>query len=128
MNDTKTSRKGVEAVLTPPTSRQVGTVDMKSAVNAAVAFIKDYFPGAKEILLEEVGLEEGRYVANALGSAPHRPTLMKAKYPFWSVVISFKLGEPGTLSEVMGGDPRVFRKVHVDSASGAPSSMETWGR
>jgi hypothetical protein len=128
MAGTKTNRKRVEAaVLTSHTSSQVGTVDMKSAVNAAVAFIKDYFPGAKDILLEEVGLEEGRYVTNEPGSFHYRPTLRKAKYPFWNVVISFKLGEPGTLSEVMGGDPRIYRKVHIDSASGAPSSMEKWG-
>jgi len=44
------------------------------------------------------------------------------------VVVSFKSGKPGKLSEVMGGDPRLFREVFVERDSGEIRSMRTWGK
>jgi hypothetical protein len=124
---TNSNRKRV-AETQDPISSMTGMAGMKSAVNAAIDFIKEYFPKANDILLEEIGLEEGRKVAKGPEGASRGPTLIKAKHPFWKVVISFKLGEPPTISEVMGGDPRLYREVHIDSQSGLPSSMGTWGR
>lgn len=105
MNDTKTNRKGVAAALTPPISRKTGTVDMKGAVQAAIAFAKDFFPEARDIRLEEVEpSSEG-----------------------WSVVISFSTGEPGTLSLVMGaGAPRAYKKITIASETGQAQSLKVW--
>jgi len=107
-------------------SKKSGTVDMKDAVQAAIEFVKEYFSGAKEILLEEVALEQGQFVANTPGGTPGSPTFIKD--PQWRVVVSFRLGEPGTLAEVMGGDPRLYREVYIDPKSGSLRSMRTWGR
>lgn len=118
MNDTKTSRKTVatvprsaimkkgNAILTKSDfSSQPTAIDMKSAVQAAFAFIKDMFPQAKDIRLEEV--EPG-----SVG---------------WTVVISFSTGEPGTLAQVMGGGaPRLFKTIAVDSTSGQAQSLKVW--
>ena len=101
-------------------------VDMKGAVKAAIACIEGFFPEAKDILLEEVRLEQGRYVTNVPGGTPGSPTYIED--PLWRVVLSFKSGKPGTLSEVMGGDPRLFREVYIEFDSGKIRSMETWGR
>jgi len=99
---------------------------MKGAVKAAIACIEGFFPEAKDILLEEVRLEQGRYVTNVPGGTPGSPTYIED--PLWRVVLSFKSGKPGTLSEVMGGDPRLFREVYIEFDSGKIRSMETWGR
>ena len=92
-------------------------VDMKGAVKAAIACVEGFFPEAKDILLEEVGLEQGRYEGHTY-----------KEDPLWRVVVSFKSGKPGTLSEVMGGDPRLFREVKVERDSGEIRSMGAWGR
>jgi len=99
---------------------------MKGAVQAAITSVRDYFSGAKEILLEEVELGQGRFMANARGGTSGSPTFIEG--PSWRVVVSFKLGEPGTLSEVMGGDPRLYREVYIDPNSGLLRSIRTWGR
>jgi hypothetical protein len=99
---------------------------MKGAVKAAIACIEDFFPGATDILLEEVELGQGRYVPNAAGGTPGSPTFIED--PLWRVVISFKSGRPGTLAEGMGGDPRLFREVFIEPDSGKLRSMVTWGR
>jgi len=137
MVSTKTSRKGAATGrMTPPPKRtsEIGSalaatgrkIDMKEAVQAAIAFVKEYFSGAKEILLEEVGLEDGRYDTDAPAGLPGGHTFKED--PLWRVVVSFKLGEPGTLSEVMGGDPRLYRLVYIDADSGSLHSMRAWGR
>jgi hypothetical protein len=139
MNGTKTSPKGGAATLTPPIAKktsavtagqdsisQRAAVDMKGAVKAAIACIEGFFPEAKDILLEEVALTQGSYVANAPGSTPGSPTFIDDF--LWRVVISFKSGKPGTLSEIMGGDPRLFREVYIDRENGEIRSMGTWGR
>jgi hypothetical protein len=80
-------------------------VDMKGAVQAAFAFAKDMFPEAKDLRLEEV----------------------EAKSGGWSVVVSFTTGEPGTLSQVMGGGaPRLFKTIAIDSESGQAQSLKVW--
>jgi hypothetical protein len=99
---------------------------MKDAVQAAIESVKEFFSGAKDILLEEVGLGQGRYEANAPGGTPGSPTFIER--PQWRVVVSFRLGKPGTLSEVMGGDPRLYREVYIDADSGSLRSMKAWGR
>jgi len=106
-------------------SKKLSTVDMKGAVQAVIASVKEYFSGAKEILLEDVELEQGCYVANAPGGTPGSPTFIKD--PSWRVVISFKLGEPGTLSDVMGGDPRLYREIYIDPSNGLLRSMGNLG-
>jgi hypothetical protein len=139
MPATKSNRKGARATLTPPISKktaavtaelnnssQRSVVDMKGAVKAAIDCIESFFPEAKDILLEEVALTQGRYVANAPGGTPGSPTFIDDS--LWRVVISFKSGKPGTLSEIMGGDPRLYREVYIDRESGEIRSMETWGR
>ncbi|MGA2350955.1 MAG: hypothetical protein ABSF70_11015 [Terracidiphilus sp.] len=97
-------------------------IDTKGAVQAAIANVKEYFSGAKEVLLEEVELKQGHYENDPSEGRTYK------KDPLWRVVISFRLGEPGTLSEVMGGDPRLFREVYIDPSSGLLRSMRTWGR
>jgi hypothetical protein len=139
MAETKASRKGGTATLTPPISKeaaaittklnsitQLTAIDMKGAVKAAIDCIESFFPEAKDILLEEVALTQGRYVANAPGGTPGSPTFNDDS--LWRVVISFKSGKPGTLSEIMGGDPRHYREVYIDRESGEIRSMGTWGR
>ena len=97
-------------------------VDMKGAVKTAIAFIEGFFPEATDILLEEVELKQGHYE-----NSPSEGRTYK-QHPFWRVVLSFKSGKPGTLSEVMGGDPRLFREVKVERDSGEIHSMVTWGQ
>ena len=105
MDDTKTSRKGVAAALTSPTSRKAGTLDMKGAVRAAIAFAEDFFPEAKGIRLEEVEPHSGG----------------------WSVVISFTTGEPGTIALALGqGVPRIYKTIAVESDSGKVQSLKVW--
>ena len=108
MSETKTSGK-----LEGPRMRELREkvaaarrkTDMKSAVQSAFAFAKDMFPQAKDIRLEEVEARSGG----------------------WSVVISFATGEPGTLSQVMGGGaPRLFKTITIDSESGQAQSLKVW--
>ena len=118
MNGVKTSRKRStvvprseimkkgDAILTKSDfSSQRAAVDMKSAVQAAFAFTKDMFSQAKDIRLEEVEARSGG----------------------WSVVISFTTGEPGTLSQVMGGGaPRLYKTIAIDSETGKAQSLKVW--
>jgi hypothetical protein len=100
---TKANRKGVAAALSLDLEK-TSMIDMKTAVKTAIAFIEEFFPGAKDIRLEEV--TPGDQV--------------------WSVVISFKNGEPGTLSEVMGGDPRIYKQVGIEYEGGHPRAVKSW--
>ena len=105
MDGTKTTRKGVAAALTLPSSRKTGAVDMKGAVQAAIAFAKDFFPEAKGIRLEEVEPNSGG----------------------WSVVISFTTGEPGTIALALGqGVPRIYKTISVESEGGHVQSLKVW--
>ena len=101
---------------------QHSDVDMKGAVKAAIACVEGFFPEAKEILLEEVELQQGHYENNASEGRIFKQD------PLWRVVVSFKSGKPGKLSEVMGGDPRLYREVYIEPDSGSLRSMRTWGR
>ena len=108
MSDAKTSVK-VEGPRTRDLRETVAAArrktDMKGAVQAAFAFAKDMFPQAKDLRLEEVEANSGG----------------------WSVVISFATGEPGTLSQVMGGGaPRLFNTIAIDSESGQAQSLKVW--
>lgn len=132
MIGTKTSRKG--AAVAPRTAimkegdaifesnSQRPAVDMKGAVKEAIACVEGFFPEAKDILLEEVELRQGHYE-----NSPSDGRIFKQD-PLWRVVVSFKSGKPGKLSEVMGGDPRLFREVNIERNSGEVRSMGTWGR
>lgn len=105
MEETKTSRKGAAAALTPPVSAKANSVGMKEAVQTAIAFTKEFFPEAKDIRLEEVE-------PNQHG---------------WSVVVSFATGEPGTLSMVMGGGtPRLYKSISIASDTGKAQSLKVW--
>ncbi len=115
MVSTKTSRKSAATagIMPPPKgmsaresalATSLRKVDMKGAVQAAIAFTKEMFPQAKDILLEEV----------------------EAKSGGWSVVISFVTGELSTLSQVMGGGARLFKTISIDSASGQALSLKVW--
>lgn len=79
-------------------------VDMKFAVKTAIGFIEEFYPGAKDIRLEEVG-PDGQ---------------------LWSVVISFKTGESGTLSEVMGKEARLYKHVAIEADTGTPHALRNW--
>lgn len=103
-------------------STKSGKIDMKGAVQSAFAFIEGFFPDAKDVLLEEVELKQGHYE-----NSPSEGRMYK-QHPFWRVVVSFKSGTPGTLSEVMGGAPRLFREVKVERDSGEIHSMVSWGQ
>lgn len=103
MNGTKTSRKGVAATLSPLAAKKTGTVDMKGAVQKAIAFAKEFFPEAKGIRLEEVEPRSGG----------------------WSVVISFTTGESGTLALALGqGVPRIYKTITVESEDGHVQSLD----
>jgi hypothetical protein len=113
MADTKTSQKLVgpaerklreTATAHRAVSTKPGKIDMKGAVQAAIAFAKDMFPQAKDILLEEVEARSGG----------------------WSVVISFVSSELSTLSQVMGGRSRLFKTIAIDSTSGQAQSLKVW--
>jgi hypothetical protein len=116
MVSTKTSRKGPATgrIMSPPKRMSASEsalvialrkVDMKGAVQAAFAFTKDIFSQAKDIRLEEVEARSGG----------------------WSVVISFTTGEPGTLSQVMGGGaPRLYKTIAIDSETGQAQSLKVW--
>lgn len=107
MAEIKTGGKGVAAALKPINPKKTDTVDMKGAVQAAIAFAQDFFPSAKDIRLEEVEPNEKG----------------------WSVVISFATGEPGTLSQVMGvGASRLFKTINIDSTNGKARSLKVWNR
>jgi hypothetical protein len=81
---------------------------MKSAVQAAIAFVIEMFPQAKDIRLEEVEARSGG----------------------WSVVISFVTGEIGTLSQVtgVGTGARLFKTIAIDSESGQAMSLKVWNQ
>ena len=122
VNGLKTSRKGGAAALTPVSKKtsEAGQslaatsriVDMKSAVKVAIAFAEEFFPGAKDLRLEEVEQDSSG----------------------WSVVVSFTTGEPElggseTLSRIMGGLPResrIYKTIAIDSASGQAQSLKVW--
>jgi len=135
MNDTKTGRKRTtvvprseimkkgDAILTKSDfSSQRTAVDMKGAVKAAITCVEGFFPEAKDILLEEVEQQQGHYENSASEGRVFKQD------PLWRVVVSFKSGKPGKLSEVMGGDPRLYREVYIEPDSGSLRSMRTWGR
>jgi hypothetical protein len=136
MAEVKTSRKGVAATpiskktaaitAKPNSIPQRAAIDMKGAVKAAIACVEGFFPEAKDILLEEVEFRKGRHAASPNGGTPGSPKYVQN--PMWRVVISFKSGKPGTLSDVMGGDPRLFRQIFVERDSGEISSIGAWGR
>ncbi len=108
MSDAKTSVKlegPIARALREKVTAARRKTDMKSAVRAAFAFAEDMFPEAKDLRLEEV----------------------EAKSGDWSVVVSFTTGEPGTLSQVMGGGtPRLFKTITIDSESGKAQSLKVW--
>jgi hypothetical protein len=133
MNGTKTSRKrAATGRITLPPARMSASesalamalrkVDMKGAVKAAIACVEGFFPEAKDILLEEVELRQGHYENSASEGRIFKQD------PLWRVVVSFKSGKPGKLSEVMGGDPRLYREVYIEPDSGSLRSMRNWGR
>ena len=103
-------------------SKKSGTVDMKGAVQAVIACVEDFFPEAKDILLEEVELQQGHYE-----NSPSEGRTYKQD-PLWRVVVSFKSGKPGKLAEVMGGDARLFREVRIERDSGEIDKIGIWGR
>jgi|ERR1700690_661868 hypothetical protein len=105
MAEAKTSPKRVAAALTPLTSRKANLVDMKEAVQHAIAFTKDFYPEAKDIRLEEVEPISGG----------------------WSVVISFATGEPSTIAYALGqGAPRIYKTITIDSGNGKAQSLKVW--
>lgn len=131
MNGTKTSRK-VDGPVSRKSrevlsafdsaSKKLGAIDMKGAVQAAITHVEGFFPEAKDILLEEVELEQGHYENSPSEGRIYKPD------PLWRVVISFKSGKPGKLAEVMGGDARLFREVKVERDTGEMRKMGAWGR
>jgi hypothetical protein len=86
-------------------SRRTPMVDMKTAVKAAITFIEDFFPGAKDIRLEEVGPDGA----------------------LWSVTVSFKTGDSEILSDVMKRDARIYKIVVIEADTGEPRAMRNWG-
>jgi hypothetical protein len=46
--------------------------------------------------------------------------------PNWSVVLSFKFGEPTKLASVMGAESRLFKRVAIDMDSGSLHALKVW--
>lgn len=82
-------------------------VDIKQAVQAAVASVEELYPQANDIRLEEI--------------EPYGEVR-------WNVVISFKTGEPTTLASVMGGGSRLFKRVEIDMNSGSLHALKVWNQ
>jgi hypothetical protein len=82
-------------------------VDLKSSVKTATAFAKEMFPEAMDIRLEEVEPKPN-------GG--------------WTVVVSFRTLEPGTLAVVMGNTEasRIFKTIAIDPLTGEPQSLKVW--
>jgi hypothetical protein len=98
MPEQKTNRKG--AVAEPAAG-----IDMKAAVKAAIAFLRDLIPSANDIRLEEV--EPGG--------------------PGWIVVLSYIANQPTTLAIFNQEQlPRIFKKIPIDSESGTAQSLKAW--
>ena len=105
MNGIKTSRKGGAATLTSPDSKGTAAVDMKTAVQSAIAFAKEMLPEAKDIRLEEV----------------------EPSSPGWSVVISYTANESPTFAMLRGEEAtRAYKKIAIDSESGKALSLKVW--
>ncbi len=81
-------------------------IGVKDAVKNATEFVADLYPGARDIRLEEVEVDT-------------------EKQQEWSVVLSFKTHELGTLASVMG-EQRLFKQVAVQLESGQPVSLRIW--
>ena len=79
-------------------------VDIKQAVESAVISVEGLYPQAKDIRLEEV--------------EPYGPN--------WSVVLSFKFGEPTTLASVMGAESRLFKRIEIDMDTGGLHALKVW--
>ncbi len=81
-------------------------IGVKDAVKSATEFVADLYPGARDIRLEEVEVDP-------------------EEQQQWSVVLSFKTGESGTLASVMG-EQRLFKQVAIQLESGQPISLRIW--
>jgi len=105
MNGIKTARKVGAGALTPPPSVKPALIDMKGAVQAAMAFAQEMLPGAKDIRLEEV-----------------EPTPAG-----WSVVISYAPNQSSTFAIMRSEEEsRVYKKIAIDSKSGRAQSLKVW--
>jgi len=98
MADPKASRKGTVA-------ESSAGIDMKTAVQSAMVFIRDLIPSAKDIRLEEV--EPGG--------------------PGWMVVVSYTVSQSPTFAVLRGEEePRIFKKIPIDSETGIAQSLKAW--
>ena len=79
-------------------------IGVKEAVPPAIAFVKDLYPEAKDIRLEQVQPESSA----------------------WSVVLSFQTGEATTLASVMGASHRLYKTIQIDKENGEPLSLLVW--
>ena len=105
MVEAKTIRKGAAEARTLPNSNKNGIVDMKAAVQSAMAFAKEMLPEARDIRLEEVEPNSGG----------------------WSVVISYATNQSPTFAVLRGEEgPRAFKKIAIDSGSGKAQSLKVW--
>jgi len=80
-------------------------IDMRQAVQTAVTSVESLYPQAKDIRLEEI--------------EPRGDIL-------WSVVLSFKSGEPTTLASVMGSESRLFKRLEIDKSTGTLEALKVW--
>lgn len=80
-------------------------VKLQGAARAAMAVIEEFFPGARDIRLEEVRPDGN----------------------FLNVVVSLKAGVPNVLSDVMRPEARLYKTVAVEADTGVPHSMRSCG-
>ena len=78
---------------------------MKTAVKAALVFLAELIPSARDIRLEEV--ERG-------GSG-------------WQVVVSYVSGQSPTFAVLRGDEePRIYKKIPIDGDTGEALSLKAW--
>lgn len=106
MQSNKAMRKGVSATPTSPNTKKTPLIDMKAAVQSAIAFAQEMLPDAKDIRLEEVEPSSG-------GG--------------WSVVISYATNQSSTFAVLRGEEgSRSYKKIAIDSETGRPQSLKVW--
>ena len=105
ISDTKVRKKASATTQVTPVSKGSAIIDMKAAVQTAMAFAKEMLPAARDIRLEEVEPTSGG----------------------WSVVISYAKSQSPTFAVLRGEEEsRDYKKIAIESESGQAKSLKVW--
>jgi hypothetical protein len=97
--------RNVGAILKPAAAQKHGNIDMKAAVQSALLFIKDMFPVAMDIRLEEVEPSSGG----------------------WSVVVSYLTTQSPAFAVLRDEESaRLYKKIEIDDKTGKAHSLKVW--